>query len=85
MADSITTPLDQTPGLLPPPGQSTDFNAYNELYQILIGTVTVCIFLTTAAIGARLILRARVDRRLKLEDCEYSLFTSMSSCLPLLY
>ena len=63
-----TLPLTETPGLEPPPDSSTNFSDHNELDQILIGTVAACISLTTLTVAARLVLRARVDKRLKTED-----------------
>ena len=70
MAETTGTPLDKTPGLAAPPGQSSNFEIHNQLDDILIGTVTVCLILTTSFMIARLILRARVNKAMKPEDCE---------------
>ena len=67
----MEAPLSETPGLEAPPGASSNFAIYNPQNGILLGTVTICLILTTMFMIIRFVIRLRYDKKMKLEDCQY--------------
>ena len=65
----MEVPLSEQPGLPAPAGETPNFHVHNPQYDALLGTVAICVVLTTLLMTARLIVRFRFDKKMKLEDC----------------
>ena len=74
------TLLAQTPGLEPPPGITPNFENPPSIQSISYAVSAICLFITTLAVGLRIFTKIRVDRNLKLEDCQYLLVFSTAIC-----
>lgn len=66
-----TLDLSSAPALKPPDGVESNFVNPESLIPILIDTTIICLCCTTFATVARLILKLRNIRSLRLEDCQY--------------
>lgn len=76
-------PLSEQPGLPPPSGETSNFHVHNPQNDALLATVALCIVLTTLLMAARLIVRFRFDKKMKLEDCQIlpSMPLTFANCL----
>lgn len=67
-------PLDQLPGLNPPPGITPNFANPPESYQdTIVATFTVCLVVATLALAARLYTNVRIVKSVAIEDCTTSM------------
>jgi hypothetical protein len=64
--------LHTTPALAAPPGEKTDLvNAYS-LHSHLVATASVCLVLSVLAVIGRTFTKARILKKVELEDCQSS-------------
>ena len=77
------TLLAETPALTPPPGVHSDFDSPSALKPIFIAALSLMLFLTFLAVGARLVVKIYITKSMQLEDCQYSSSKQSSSELNL--
>ena len=74
MEVSPGVPLDQLPGLKPPPGVLPNFVNPPESYQnTIVATMAVCLAVATLASAARLYTNVRIVKSVAMEDCMTSI------------
>lgn len=59
------------PALAPPPGEVPDFADPPNQVLMLTVVLTICAILSTFAICIRMYVKARMIRKMHLEDCAY--------------
>jgi hypothetical protein len=64
--------LDETPAMLPPDGQTTNFINPPDIYMISVASSTLGLALTIVFVGIRLYTKCFLLKKLYWEDCEYS-------------
>ena len=58
------------PALTPPEGVEPNFNGSSNTFALYLGITVTCVVFATLAVGSRLYAKARVMKRLHLEDCK---------------
>ena len=62
----------EEPALPPPPGMHSNFVNPPSLKTLFIAALALMLFLTSAAVGARLVVKIYVIKSMQLEDCQHS-------------
>ena len=75
--------LAEEPALPPPPGMHSNFDNSSALKPIFIAALSLMVFLTFLAVGARLVVKIYIIKSMQLEDCQYSSSKQYSSELNL--
>ena len=71
MGVSPEVPLNQLPGLQPPPGVVPNFINPEDYQSTIIATLTVCLTTATLFTILRLYTKLCVIKAIVLEDCKY--------------
>lgn len=73
--------LDETPAMLPPAGQTSNFINPPDIYMISIVSSTIGLALTFVFVGIRLYTKYFLLKKLYWEDCEYSTAKDLNGIL----
>ena len=75
--------LAEMPAVSPPPGMHSNFDNSSALKPISTAALSLMLFLTFLAVGARLVVKIYITKSMQLEDCQYSSTKQSSSELNL--
>lgn len=75
------TLLAETPALKPPPGVSSNLVNPSSLRPVFIAAVTLELFLTSLAVGARVVIKILIHKSMQLEDCQGLYPVKFHACL----